>query len=145
MKKILSTGWLNNTISCEVEELLAKPERDFIRDIQYLTDCLMESEEKVSKLLDKPEQEHVVGMYRDIFEDYKYIINAFENGVDANDYSREIQQAKSDIRKACNWLYPLPTDVIDDLTIKSFYAGTFDFRVYAREIEKQHGIGADDE
>ncbi len=57
----------------------------------------------------------------------------------------EIQQAKSDISKACNWLYPLPTDVIDDLTIKSFYAGTFDFRVYAREIEKAHGIGVDDE
>ena len=57
LKKILSTGWLNHDLSCEVEELLAKPERDFIRDIQYLTDCLMESEEKVSKLLDKPEQE----------------------------------------------------------------------------------------
>jgi hypothetical protein len=26
LKKILATGWLNNTISCEVEELLAQPE-----------------------------------------------------------------------------------------------------------------------
>jgi hypothetical protein len=28
LKKILATGWLNNTISCEVEELLAQPEQD---------------------------------------------------------------------------------------------------------------------
>ena len=27
LKKILATGWLNNTISCEVEELLAQPEQ----------------------------------------------------------------------------------------------------------------------
>ena len=26
LKKILATGWLNNTISCEVEKLLAQPE-----------------------------------------------------------------------------------------------------------------------
>lgn len=38
-------------------ELLAQPERDFIGEIQYLTDCLMEAEEKVSKLLAQPEQE----------------------------------------------------------------------------------------
>ena len=112
----------------------------------HIVDPMYEKLHKTTKeLLAQPEQEPVVGMYGDIFLDYKYIINAFENGADANDYSREIQQAKSDIRKACNWLYPLPTDVIDDLTIKSFYAGTFDFRVYAREIEKAHGIGVDDE
>jgi hypothetical protein len=35
LKKILATGWLNNTISCEVEELLAQPEQD---NIQYLLD-----------------------------------------------------------------------------------------------------------
>ena len=28
LKKILATGWLNNTISCEVEELLAQPEQE---------------------------------------------------------------------------------------------------------------------
>ena len=27
LKKILATGWLNNTISCEVEELLTQPEQ----------------------------------------------------------------------------------------------------------------------
>ena len=26
LKKILATGWLNNELSCEVEELLAQPE-----------------------------------------------------------------------------------------------------------------------
>ena len=28
LEKILATGWLNNTISCEVEELLAQPEQE---------------------------------------------------------------------------------------------------------------------
>ena len=27
LKKILATGWLNNTISCEVEDLLNEPEQ----------------------------------------------------------------------------------------------------------------------
>jgi hypothetical protein len=96
---------------------------------------------KIKELLAQPKQEPMIGMYRDIFDDYKYILTAFKNGADANDYSREIHQAESDIRKACNWLYPLPTDAIDDLILKSFYAGTFDFRVFARGLEKQHGIG----
>ena len=84
-------------------------------------------------------------IYKDIFEDYKYLLNAFKKGADHNDYSREILQAESDIRKACNWLFPLPTNVIDEWAQNSFYAGTFDFRVFAREIEKQHGIGFADE
>ena len=28
LEKILATGWLNNIISCEVEELLAQPEQE---------------------------------------------------------------------------------------------------------------------
>lgn len=28
LKKILATGWLNNTISCEVEDLLNEPEQE---------------------------------------------------------------------------------------------------------------------
>jgi len=40
----------------EGKELLAQPERDLIREIQYLTDCLMDAEGKVSKLLAQPEQ-----------------------------------------------------------------------------------------
>ncbi len=46
----------SNTLLARVDKLLAQPERDFIREIQYLTDCLMEAEEKVSKLLAQPEQ-----------------------------------------------------------------------------------------
>jgi hypothetical protein len=41
----------------ETMGFFAQPERDFIGEIQYLTDCLMEAEEKVSKLLAQPEQE----------------------------------------------------------------------------------------
>jgi hypothetical protein len=106
---------------------------------------LRDLKQSLLKHHEQTKQEPVVGMYRNIFEDYKYILAAFENGADANDYIREIHQAKSDIRKACNWLYPLPTDVIDDLALKSFYAGTFDFRAFARGLEKQHGIGVTDE
>ena len=32
LKKILAKGWLNNTISCEVEELLAQPEQEPVED-----------------------------------------------------------------------------------------------------------------
>jgi len=104
--------------------------------------------EEIEELLAQPEQTEQapkLDIYKDIFADYKYLLNAFENGADANDYINEIQRAKSDIRKACNWLFPLPTNVIDDLAQKSFFAGTFDFRVFARELEKQHGIGFTDE
>jgi hypothetical protein len=122
-------------------ELLKK----VIRNMQYLNySCNKNIRNEILELLAQPEQEPKF-IYKDIFEDYKYLLNAFENGADANDYIREIQQAKSDIRKACNWLYPLPTDVIDDLALKSFYAGTFDFRVFARAIEKAHGIGEGNE
>ena len=68
-----------------------------------------------------------------------------EHGADAADYSSEISRARSDMRKARNRLHQLPTDVIDDIAVKSFYAGTFDFRIFAKELEKQHGIGFDDE
>lgn len=30
---------------------------------------------------------------------------------------------------------------IDELIIKAFYSGLFDFRIFARAIEKAHGIG----
>ena len=84
LEKILATGWLNNTISCEVEELLAQPE-----------------------------QEVKVGIYDDIFSDYEYLVTAFKNGANADDYSSDIGRAFSDIRKARNWLCPLPKHVID--------------------------------
>ena len=116
LEKILATGWLNNTISCEVEELLAQPE-----------------------------QEVKVGIYDDIFSDYEYLVTAFKNGANADDYRDDMSKAFSDIRKASNWLCPLPKQVIDELTLKSFYAGTFDFRAFAIELEKQHGIGFADE
>ncbi len=129
-------------------------ERELLRECYFYIDNKIDASPKallllrIDELLAQPEQTEQAPklyIYKDIFEDYKYLLNAFKNGADANDYSREIQQAKSDIRKACNWLYPLPTDVIDALTQKSFYAGTFDFRVFARELEKQHGIGFTDE
>lgn len=111
-------------------------------DISKIKELLAQPEH--TEQLKQTEQAPKLDIYKDIFEDYKYLLNAFKNGADANDYSNEIQRAKSDIRKACNWLFPLPTNVIDDLAQKSFFAGTFDFRVFARELEKQHGIGFTD-
>ena len=32
LKKILDTGWLNNELSCEVEELLTQPEAFMFKD-----------------------------------------------------------------------------------------------------------------
>ena len=124
------------------------PERELLRRVidgggSY--NAMESLDKEIEEFLAQPEQAPKLDIYKDIFEDYKYLLNAFENGADANDYSNEIQRAKSDIRKACNWLFPLPTNVIDDLAQKSFFAGTFDFRVFARELEKQHGIGFTDE
>ena len=101
--------------------------------------------EQTKELLAQPEQKINEGIYDDIFDDLKYLIVGFENGADAADYSSEINRSLSDIRKARNWLCPLPKDVIDKIALESFYAGTFDFRVFARELEKQHGIGFRDE
>lgn len=86
-------------------------------------------------------KEPVLGMYTDMFDDLRYLITGFENGCNANDYSSEISLARSGIRKARNWLHPLPTDEIDNLISKSLYGGVFDFRIFARDIEKNHGIG----
>lgn len=86
-------------------------------------------------------KEPVLGMYTDMFDDLRYLITGFENGCNAKDYSSEISLARSDIRKARNWLHPLPTDEIDNLISKSLYGGVFDFRIFARDIEKNHGIG----
>lgn len=141
--KILVSEQLDIVLSRKVGELLSQPEQTLTGDkmIEMWRDGY-----DAGTRLDQPEQTKPdIGLYVDIFEDYKYLITAFENGADANDYSRELQQAKSNIRKARNWIHPLPTDVIDELTLKSFYAGTFDFRVFARELEKQHGIGFTDE
>ena len=40
LKKILATRWLNNTISCEVEKLLAQPEQEPVawRTYRVVTD-----------------------------------------------------------------------------------------------------------
>lgn len=38
LKKILATGWLNNTISCEVEKLLAQPETGEVHEEPPTTD-----------------------------------------------------------------------------------------------------------
>ena len=82
-----------------------------------------------------------LGMYVDILDDYEYLITAFSNNSDPDDYSCAISRAFSDIRKARNWLHPLPTEEIDKLISKALYGGVFDFRIFARDIEKIHGIG----
>jgi hypothetical protein len=143
----------NNTLSCEVEAILVQPEQNIAGAVMPNGVCVSNVYDayeagRASVLLAQPErieQEPKLDIYKDIFEDYKYLLTAFKNGADANNYSREIHQAESDIRKACNWLFPLPTNVIDDLAQKAFYAGSFDFRAFARELEGEHGIGADNE
>jgi hypothetical protein len=82
-----------------------------------------------------------LGMYVDILDDYEYLITAFSNNSDPDDYSCDISRAFSDIRKSRNWLHPLPNEEIDKLISKALYGGVFDFRRFARDIEKIHGIG----
>ena len=57
LKKILATGWLNNELSCEIEELLDQPEQD---NIQYLLDQVARLTAENAMLKEKwqePEQE----------------------------------------------------------------------------------------
>ncbi len=58
LKKILATGWLNNTISCEVEELLAQPEplsKEAIRAIvnQLLTEVSLDTGVEFCRIIEK--------------------------------------------------------------------------------------------
>lgn len=59
LKKILATGWLNNTISCEVEELLAQPETE---QITFKDDA-----DKIAHL------EKSVELLAGLLEDKKYV------------------------------------------------------------------------
>jgi hypothetical protein len=125
------------------QEPVAKSIADRINtptSLQDLNDC-------IDWALTQPEKEPTpcAVSYDDIFDDLKYLIMGFENGADAADYSSEISRARSDMRKARNWLCPLPTNVIDEITKESFYGGVFDFRVFARKLEEKHGIGVDNE
>ena len=123
-------------------------ERELLKECRLMLDNTFNGSaglglrDRITELLDQPEQEPTIGMYPGIFDNYKYILEAFENGGVAKDYNEAIQQAYSDIRKMGNWLYPLPNHIIEDtITKECLYRGTFDFRVFARELEKQHGIG----
>ena len=62
LKKILATGWLNNTISCEVEELLAQPEQN---TTQYLLDQVARLTAENAMLKEKwstPKREPITGI-----------------------------------------------------------------------------------
>ena len=100
LKKILATGWLNNTISCEVEELLAQPEQ---------TEPLL-AETKI-----------------------EWYGKGFRQGVN------EFAPPK-----------PLTEDVIYALDKEGIVENMDDHQVryvirWIRSVEKEHGIGVDDE
>ena len=50
-------------------------------------------------------------------------------------YQYGYAQAELDLKRE-----PLSVEAIDELTINSFYGGVFDFRIFARALEKAHGI-----
>ena len=62
LKKILATGWLNNELSCEVDDLLAQPEKteqeliqDIISDTKYLITAFEKLQKDTKELLAQPE------------------------------------------------------------------------------------------
>ena len=124
------------------KELLAQPERDFIREIQYLTDCLMVAEEKVSKLLIQPEQTeqtHVAWMY-----DYISPTSVKHTSVEfgkcpSEEWMTNIRPlyASPPTRK------PLSDEWLED-NIGLIHRDV-SFTDLVRAVEKAHGIGVDDE
>lgn len=111
LKKILATGWLNNTISCEVDDLLTEPE---------------------------PEPSSDDFMYNKLKESYDELVESsfkdFQRG-----YGAALTHAvyvKEPTRK------PLSYDQIVAIIQTNMSNGLF---ALARAIEKEHGIGVDDE
>jgi hypothetical protein len=142
LKKILATGWLNNTIYCrEVEELLAQPEPIKEREVSG----------KIISTDDACNWNLTVGALKDY--DHVYV-----NGIRYTEYQPDIntqylldQVSRLTAENAMlkeKWLAqpepeqePLSDEEIADLWWNN-YVGTADsVRNFARGIEKAHGIG----
>ena len=109
----------------EVEELLAQPVK-----YQFTT---------------RLDQEPVMYQYRDKLDGKDWGRWNLCNKIDYEDYKNNptFQHWTYQTRKllAQPTLEPLSVEVIDELATKdAFYGGVFDFRIFARAIEKAHGI-----
>ena len=51
LKKILATGWLNNTISCEVEAILAQPEQEPTNHMHEIFLHNLQNKEKLGEMI----------------------------------------------------------------------------------------------
>ena len=112
----------------EIQELLAQPVK-----YQFTT---------------RLDQEPVMYQYRDKLDGKDWGRWNLCNKIDYEDYKNNptFQHWTYQTRKllAQPTLEPLSVEVIDELATKdAFYGGVFDFRIFARAIEKAHGIGGE--
>ena len=78
-----------------------------------------------------------------------YLIEAFGRGCDCNDYSMDISKTidvlkevlvQPVVKESLTVQKPLSDEEIDKLSMTSI-VGSFNCRIFARAIEKAHGIG----
>lgn len=97
---------------------MAETKQDYLNENQRLTNSLLQAEDKIQELLKQPEQtltgDKMIEMWRDGYDagtrlkqpeqfnqdllyDIEYLITAFEQGADANDYRRPISDLRDEL------------------------------------------------
>ena len=162
LKKILATGWLNNTISCEVEKLLAQPEQEPVAwrtyrvvtdDWQYHIfpyglDLTCQPLYLAPQKREQPEQDDQTPSstkLQDRIKDYLSMGGLFNPELVNHDAVRDLildARAELDLKRE-----PLSDEEIMILGGQNLCneANSFKPFGFARAIEKTHGIGVDDE
>lgn len=95
-------------------------------DREYCADLI----DEIDELLAHPEEEGVYQKILRIEEGIEVEILPSKLWLDGYETGRKDPQKRE----------PLSVEGIDELIIKAFYSGLFDFRIFARAIEKAHGI-----
>ena len=116
LKKVLATGWLDHTLSCEVEAILTQPEQEAINfDLDRMKGAIESpiSDVTVEDLIDKVKSNRVF-------------------------YQEGYAKAELDLKRE-----PLTDENVCEILLKKEWKG---FVQLVRIIEKEHGItGVDDE
>ena len=159
LKKILATGWLNNTISCEVEKLLAQPEQEqepvawrtyrVVTDdwqyhiFPYGLDLTCQPLYLAPQKREQPEQDDQTPSstkLQDRIKDYLSMGGLFNPELVNHDAVRDLildARAELDLKRE-----PLSEEAVGELLMGGFSTHLMDL---VRAIEQRHGIGVDDE
>ena len=97
-------------------------ERELLKKFRYASLLENDLRKELDELLAQPEVEPTT----------RHALDSYWN---QEAYQRGYAEAELKLKRK-----PLSVEGIDELIIKAFYSGLFDFRIFARAIEKAHGI-----